>query len=149
MLEFTGVYPPFFSKSCPLRCTALSSSANRPSYEYPMRTSPFYANCDSRIYQFICCTWSADQSNVTRKNSFSSHAACTRNKKYNYWPSRNIFKCPMSCNLYASPYVFNFKKGAVLFSHILKIIFLSRSLPIRENYCARLNKNYACTFHVK
>lgn len=56
MLEFTGIYPPFFS-ALPALLRVLSFSTNL--YKCPTRISPFCANCDSRIYQFICCTWSA------------------------------------------------------------------------------------------
>lgn len=56
MLEFTEVYPPFFSV-LPATLRVLSLSTNP--YKCPTRISPFYANRDSRIYQFICCTWSA------------------------------------------------------------------------------------------
>lgn len=74
MLEFTEVYPPFFSLvPGPLR--VLSISTSQPSCECPTRISPFYANRDSRIYQFICCTWSATNRPLEcdAKNSLSSH----------------------------------------------------------------------------
>lgn len=87
MLEFTKVYPPFFSiLPTPLR--VLLVPTDQPSYECPTRISPFYTNRDSRIYQFICCTWSAAECDA--KNSLSSlvpDGLAYTIKKYNYWLS--------------------------------------------------------------
>lgn len=41
MLEFTGVYPPFFSV-LPLLCVYCRVPTDQPSYECPTRISPFY-----------------------------------------------------------------------------------------------------------
>lgn len=83
MLEFTG-YICLSFRSCPLRVLLVAANP----FECPTRISPFHVNRDSRIYQFICCTWSAARRPIERDAKSVSHRARVKKEKYNYRPLR-------------------------------------------------------------